>query len=116
MRFTIILAMSMARSSVRDIMANMGKHRAKEVDVPVERSRLKRFYAEYCQPFYKRYRKFIVAALGAAIVALQSAYTDGNISQDEWWMIATSAAAAAGVWTVPNATNRKVIKNDASMQ
>jgi hypothetical protein len=75
----------------------MGDHNACEDD--------KGFVAKVtgvCGPVWKKYRKFIVAALGAGIVALQSAVTDGHVTQQEWWLIATSAATAAGVWRIPN--------------
>lgn len=84
----------------------MGRH---------ENSRLRAVYTEFCQPFYKRYRKFLVAAAGAAFVTIQSVYTDG-ITAQEWWTVAAAAATAAGVWRVPNATNKKVIKNDVEVQ
>jgi hypothetical protein len=93
----------------------MGKHSAPEPEQKPKGHRVRAIIG-YCQPFYKRYRKFIVAALGAAIVALQAAISDGTVTPAEWYMIATSAAAAAGVWTFPNATNKKVIKNDVKVQ
>lgn len=92
---------------------NMGRHRAPEPtqEIPVVKGQGKiKAFLTYCQPFYKRYRKFIVAAAGAAFVALQAAVTDGTVTSEEWWMIATSAAAAAGVWRIPNATQKKVVK------
>lgn len=84
----------------------MGRHQA-----PGEREvgRVKAIVA-YCQPFYKRYRKSIVAAGGAAITAAISVYTDG-ITSDEWMFILIQIGAAIGVWGIPNATNKKVVKN-----
>lgn len=104
----------------------MGKHRA--LDVPVEEldydnsvyqerkpGRLVKVWTEYCQPFYKRYRKSLVAAAGAAFTTLLAVYTDG-ITRDELMFILIQVGAAAGVWRFPNATNKKVVKTDDQVQ
>jgi hypothetical protein len=91
----------------------MPKHRAPEptVEIPVVKKTGKvKAILVYCQPLYKRYKKFLVAAAGAALLALQAAITDGTITSAEWYMILTSALAAAGVWKFPNATQKKVVK------
>lgn len=87
----------------------MGQHSDTEGVTQPRQSRLRHVVVTYCQPFYKRYRKFIVAALGAAFVTFQSVVTDG-VTNEEWLTILIAAATAAGVWRVPNATNQKVIK------
>lgn len=89
----------------------MGEHSEPEEGTQPKQSRLRRVVVVYCQPFYRRYRKFIVAALGAAFVTFQSVVTDG-VTNEEWLTILIAAATAAGVWRVPNATNKKVVKND----
>lgn len=68
-------------------------------------------WVEHCQPFYKRYRKSIVAAAGAALTALFSVWTNG-ITQEELTFILIQIGAAIGVWGVPNATNKKVVKKE----
>lgn len=89
----------------------MGRHRAPE-DAPVEhRNGAIRVWLEYCQPFYKRYRKGIIAVGSAMLVAGQAVVSDG-ITVGEWGFIITAALGAAGVIQVPNATNKKVIKDD----
>lgn len=91
----------------------MGKHRALEAGetTAVENRRLIRVWTEYCQPFYKRYRKGIVAVASAVFTVFCSVYTNG-ISPQEWILIITTALGAAGVISVPNETNKKVVKND----
>lgn len=89
----------------------MGRHYAPEGKQP---GRL-RTILTYCQPFYKRYRKSIVAAGGAAITAAVSVYTNG-ITPEEWMFILIQVGAAVGVWRVPNATNKKVVKTDDKVQ
>jgi hypothetical protein len=49
-----------------------------------------------------KYSKFIVAALAAGAVALQSAITDGTVSAAEWVTIAIAVLGALGVWAFPN--------------
>lgn len=51
---------------------------------------------------WKEYRKFILSALAAGLVVLQTAITDGHITGDEWWLIATAIAGATGVIIVRN--------------
>lgn len=82
----------------------MGRHRA-----PDDPGRA-RVWVEYCQSFYKRYRKGIVAVASAGFIAVQSALTDNTITTAEWWLIGTAILGAAGVIQVPNATNKKVVK------
>lgn len=48
-----------------------------------------------------KYAKALVA-LGALAVAVGHALVDGSVSPQEWGEIGTAAAAAVGVWTVPN--------------
>lgn len=105
-------------------MNDMGKHSAPEqpkeipageldYDTRIQRpvGKMKAIIV-YCQPFYKRYRKAIVSALGTAISLGIAAYTDFQISQDEWYFIGTQVLATLGVYQLPNATNKKVVKND----
>jgi 2-keto-3-deoxy-6-phosphogluconate aldolase len=47
------------------------------------------------------YTKTILAALGAVLVFVTSAITDG-ISTSEWYQIGVVALTATGVWLVPN--------------
>lgn len=49
----------------------------------------------------KKYAKAIVA-VGALAVAVGHALIDGSISPQEWAEIGTAAAAAVGVYFVPN--------------
>ena len=49
------------------------------------------------------YAKFVVAVIGAALVAIQTALSDDVISKQEWLTIAIVALGALGVWAVPNA-------------
>jgi hypothetical protein len=51
----------------------------------------------------KEYAKTIVAVVMAALVALQTALTDGGVSSQEWITIALAALGAIGVLAVPNA-------------
>jgi hypothetical protein len=51
----------------------------------------------------KEYAKTIVAVVMAALVALQTALTDGGVSGQEWITIALAALGALGVLVVPNA-------------
>lgn len=53
-------------------------------------------------PSLAPWAKFLVAALAAALVALQSALTDGGVTAQEWVTIAIAAIGAAGVYQVPN--------------
>lgn len=50
------------------------------------------------RPYYKT----IAAALGATAIALQSAYTDGEITSAEWVAIGIAALTALGVFGVEN--------------
>jgi hypothetical protein len=52
----------------------------------------------------KQYAKFAVAVVAAALVALQTALTDGTVTGQEWITIALAALGALGVLAVPNAT------------
>lgn len=49
------------------------------------------------------YWKFIVAAVGAVAVVVQTALTDGEISNAEWVTIAIAAVTAIGVYLKGNA-------------
>lgn len=103
----------------------MGKHRAPEPtqEIPVgeldydtsvykpKKSGKVKAFLVYCQPFYKRYRKSIVAAASTAITTIFAVYTDG-ISQEEWMFILIQVGATLGVWRIPNATNKKVVKTN----
>jgi hypothetical protein len=55
----------------------------------------------------KEYAKTIVAVVMAALVALQTALTDGGVSSQEWITIALAALGALGVLAVPNAITAK---------
>jgi hypothetical protein len=57
-----------------------------------------------------KYRKFIIAALQAALVAGFSVATNG-VTVQEWGYIVLSAGAAIGVWATPNKPTVKD-KND----
>jgi hypothetical protein len=52
-----------------------------------------------------RYAKFIVAALTAGLIALQTAITDDRITTSEWVTIALAVLGAIGVVIVPNKTD-----------
>lgn len=75
----------------------MGRHRAPRVAV------------------WQRYRKFIVAAGNAALVALFAVWGDG-ISPEDMKYIVTSTLAALGVYATPNAPNEEVTVNDVGVQ
>jgi len=64
-------------------------------------SRLFNALKYFVKTFVKPYRKFIIAALQAAIVAGASVATHG-ISSEEWGYIILSAGAAIGVFATPN--------------
>ncbi len=49
-----------------------------------------------------KYAKFIVAALLAGGVAVQTAITDNTITTAEWVTIGLAAVGALAVWAVPN--------------
>ena len=49
-----------------------------------------------------RYAKALVAVLGAVLMAVAAAMTDGRIGSDEWVQIAIAGATAASVWTAAN--------------
>lgn len=62
----------------------------------------------------KDYRKFILSALAAGLVVLQTAVSDGHVTGAEWWLIATAILGATGVIVVrngdkPEETERRVI-------
>lgn len=48
------------------------------------------------------YSKSIMAALGALVLALQTAYTDGEITTAEWVAIGIAVLTALGVFQVEN--------------
>lgn len=48
------------------------------------------------------YSKSILAAVGAAAVAVQAALTDGGITADEWGAIVVAVLVALGVYQVRN--------------
>ena len=48
------------------------------------------------------YRKSIMAALGAAALAVQTALTDGKIESAEWWIIGIAVLTALGVYQLEN--------------
>ncbi len=48
------------------------------------------------------YRKFLIAALAAGLVAAQAALSDGVFTAEEWWQVGLAALAALGVVLVPN--------------
>ncbi len=49
------------------------------------------------------YVKTIVAVVGAAVVAVQAAITDGSITPSEAVQVALAVLAALGVYALPNA-------------
>lgn len=49
-----------------------------------------------------KYAKFVVAALAAGLVALQTAITDDKVTTSEWVTIVLAGLGAVGVWLVPN--------------
>lgn len=49
-----------------------------------------------------KYAKFVVAALGAAVVALGAAYTDGHLTGEEVAGIVVAGLTAVGVLLTPN--------------
>lgn len=55
----------------------------------------------------KTYAKFVVAAVMAGLVALQTALTDGGVSSQEWITIALAVLGALGVAVVPNAQAKR---------
>lgn len=50
------------------------------------------------------YAKAIVACLTAALVAAQTAISDGHITSSDWITIALAALGALAVYAVPNVT------------
>lgn len=46
--------------------------------------------------------KFVVAALVAALIAVQAAITDGTVTPAEWLAIAVTTLGSFGVYLVPN--------------
>lgn len=93
----------------------MGRHRAPEEDFIPGLNGSAQAALVYCQPFWKRYKKFIVAALGAFVSTMLAVYT-GGITPEEWYLIITAVASALGVSIFPNASNEKVVKNDDSIE
>lgn len=59
----------------------------------------------------KEYAKTIVAVVMAALVALQTALTDGGVSSQEWITIALAGLGALGVLAVPNALTARQRRN-----
>lgn len=47
------------------------------------------------------YRKLIVAILGAVVLGLQGAMTDGSMSVAEWVVLGAAILNAFGTWLVP---------------
>ncbi len=50
-----------------------------------------------------KYAKFVVAAIGTALVGIQVALSDDVVTNQEWLTIAIAVLASFGVWAVPNA-------------
>jgi hypothetical protein len=48
------------------------------------------------------YRKLLLAIVGAVVLALQAAFTDGSMSTAEWVTVVAAALAAFGTWLMPN--------------
>lgn len=59
-----------------------------------------------------RYAKFIVGIIGAAVIAIQTALTDGVITSAEWGTIALAVLTALGVWGAPNKPATRPHLND----
>lgn len=51
---------------------------------------------------WRRYRKAIIAALGAVATAVASALTDGTITMGEWALVVVAVLTALGVYQVRN--------------
>lgn len=51
-----------------------------------------------------KYRKFIIAVVSAAAVALTTALSDNVISKPEWIVIGVAVLGAVGVYAAPNKT------------
>lgn len=51
----------------------------------------------------KVYAKFIVAAVVAGLIALQTALSDDSVTNSEWITIALAVVGALAVYAVPNA-------------
>lgn len=49
-----------------------------------------------------RYRKTIVAIVGAVVAAVTAALTDGTVSAQEWVGVAFAVLTVLGVYSVPN--------------
>lgn len=49
-----------------------------------------------------RYRKTIVAVIGAAVTWLVAAFADSTLDTQEWVALAVAIATAAGVYATPN--------------
>lgn len=49
-----------------------------------------------------RYRKTIVAVIGAAVTWLVAAFADEVVDTQEWVALAVAVATAAGVYATPN--------------
>lgn len=49
-----------------------------------------------------RYLKFIAAVVGAILMTLSSAVTDGHVDKYEWVQVAIAVTTAIGVWMVAN--------------
>ena len=50
------------------------------------------------------YAKAAVAVLTAALIAVQTALTDGQVTSSEWVTIGLAALGALGVYLIPNAS------------
>jgi len=61
------------------------------------------------KPYWARYRKTILSALGTAVTTAFAVYTNG-ITTDEWLLILTSALATAGVYKFPNVKKEVKVK------
>lgn len=49
-----------------------------------------------------RYRKTIIAVIGAAVTWLVAAFADNTVDTQEWVALAVAVATAAGVYATPN--------------
>lgn len=57
---------------------------------------------------FKPILKFVVPFLAAVGSVVLSAYTDGEVTPDEWKLIAGAFATAVGVYLVPNKSTAEV--------
>jgi hypothetical protein len=59
--------------------------------------------------FFTKYGKTVLAALGALVVGVQAALTDGSISPQEWVEIGLVVLTALGVYAAPAVTKASAI-------